>query len=134
MQIPRLISPFIIREMKNIEAEGLTDEIKKGIFGPVIFYTKDYVLDEAVTSMVSFIRRKDLAVNAGEAILSSKITMVIKVDDEAFRDAWNLFKRFKDKLWSFRDCISFVLTKRNKLVTVFTFDEHYRQAGFKTLP
>lgn len=100
----------------------------------MIFYTTDYVFDEAVTSIVSFTRRKDLAVNAGEAILSSKITMVIKVDDEAFRDAWNLFKRFKDKLWSFTDCTSFVLTKRNKLVTVFTFDEHYRQAGFKTLP
>ena len=71
--------------------------------------------------------------NAGEAILYSKITRVSKVDDEVFRDAWNLFKRFKDKLWRFTDCTSFVLMKRNKLVTAFTFDEHYRQAGFKTL-
>jgi hypothetical protein len=122
------------RDEKHREAEGFIDEIKKGIFGPVIFYTTDYVFDEAVTSIVSFTRRKDLAVNAGEAILSSRITRVIKVDDEAFRDAWNLFKRFKDKLWSFTDCTSFVLMKRNKLVTAFTFDEHYRQAGFKTLP
>lgn len=122
------------RDKKHREADGLIDEIKKGIFGPVIVYTKDYVFHEAVTSIVSFTRRKDSAVNAGEAILSSKITRVIRVDDEAFRGARNLFKRFKDKLWSFTDCTSFVLMKRNKLVTSFTFDEHYRQAGFKTLP
>jgi len=92
------------------------------------------VFDEIVTSIVSFTRRKDLALKAGEALLSSRITRVIKVNDEAFKDAWRLFKKFKDKLWSFTDCTSFVLMERYRLVTAFTFDEHYRQAGFKTLP
>ncbi|MDI6903888.1 MAG: PIN domain-containing protein [Candidatus Bathyarchaeia archaeon] len=122
------------RDEKHREAEGFIDEIKKGFFGPVIFYTTDYVFDEAVTSIVSFTGRKDLALNAGEAILSSKITRVIKVDEEAFKDAWNLFKKFKDKFWSFTDCTSFTLMKRYRLATAFTFDEHYRQAGFKMLP
>lgn len=122
------------RDEKHREALSFIDEIKKGVFGPVIFYTTDYVFDETVTSIVSFTGRKDLALKAGEAILSSKITRLIKVDDEAFKEAWNLFKKFEDKLWSFTDCASFVSMKRYRLVTAFTFDEHYRQAGFKTLP
>lgn len=122
------------RDEKHREAEGFMNEVKKGVFGPVIFYTTDYVFDETVTSVISFTGRKDLALNAGEAIVSSKITRMIKVDYEAFKDAWDLFKKFKDKLWSFTDCTSFILMKRHRLVTAFTFDEHYRQAGFKTLP
>ena len=128
------IAFFNERDEKHREAEDFIDGIKKGFFGPVIFYTTDYVFDEVVTSIVSFTGRKDLALNAGEAILSSKITRVIKVDDEAFEDSWNLFKKFKDKLWSFTDCTSFTMMKRYRLATAFTFDEHYRQAGFKTLP
>jgi hypothetical protein len=122
------------RDEKHREAEGFMNEVKKGVFGPVIFYTTDYVFDETVTSVISFTGRKDLALNAGEAIVSSKITRMIKVDYEAFKDAWDLFKKFKDKLWSFTDCTSFTLMKRHRLVTAFTFDEHYRQAGFKKLP
>ena len=46
------------RDEKHCEAEGFIDEIKKGIFGPVIFYSKDYVFHEAVTSIVSFTRER----------------------------------------------------------------------------
>lgn len=122
------------RDEKHSEADGFISEIKGAVFGPVIFYTTDYVFDETVTSILSFTGRKDLALNVGEAILSSKITRVIKVDDEDFENSWNLFKRFKDKLWSFTDCTSFTVMRRYKLATAFTFDEHYGQAGFKTLP
>lgn len=122
------------RDEKHDEAKGFIDEVRRGIFGPVIFYTTDYVFDETVTSIMSFTGRKDLALNAGEAILSSRVTRVIRVDDDAFKSAWNLFGKFEDKLWSFTDCTSFSLMKRYRLVTAFSFDEHFRQAGFKTLP
>lgn len=122
------------RDEKHSEANEFITEIKNGIFGPVIFYTTDYVFDETVTSILSFTGRKNLALNAGEAILSSKITRMIKMDEQDFQYSWNLFKKFKDKLWSFTDCTSFTLMRRYKLATAFTFDEHFKQAGFKTLP
>ncbi|MEM2936733.1 MAG: hypothetical protein QW231_06120 [Candidatus Bathyarchaeia archaeon] len=56
------------------------------------------------------------------------------VNDDVFDEAWSLFKEFKDKLWSFTDCTSFTVMKRHGLAAAFTFDEHYRQAGFKVLP
>ncbi|MEM2936732.1 MAG: hypothetical protein QW231_06115 [Candidatus Bathyarchaeia archaeon] len=55
------------------EAKSFIDEIRKGVFGPVIFYTTDYVFDETVTSIIALTKRKDLALDAGEAILTSKI-------------------------------------------------------------
>lgn len=122
------------RDEKHDEAKSFIDEIRKEVFGPVIFYTTDYIFDETVTSITALTQRKNLAINAGEAILSSKITRIITVDDEVFKEAWNLFKEFKDKLWSFTDCTSFTVMKRNGLATAFTFDEHYGQAGFKRLP
>jgi len=119
---------------KHGEAKSFIDEVRRGVFGPVIFYTTDYVFDETVTSIMALTRRKDLATNAGEAILSSKITRVVMVNDDVFNEAWSLFKEFKDKLWSFIDCTSFTVMKRHGLAAVFTFDEHYGQAGFKKLP
>ncbi|MBC7130303.1 type II toxin-antitoxin system VapC family toxin [Candidatus Bathyarchaeota archaeon] len=122
------------RDEKHREAEKFIEEIKNGVFGPVIFYTTDYIFDEVVTSILLLTKRKDLAIKVGEAIISSKVTRIVKVDDTTFKNAWDMFIKFKDKLWSFTDCTSFALMKRYKLATAFTFDEHYRQAGFKTLP
>lgn len=39
------------RDEKHGEAEGFIDEVKRGVFGPVIFCTTDYVFDETVTSI-----------------------------------------------------------------------------------
>lgn len=122
------------RDEKHHEAEKFIEEIKNGVFGPVIFYTTDCIFDEVVTSILLLTKRKDLAIKVGEAIISSKVTRIVKVDDTTFKNAWDMFIKFKDKLWSFTDCTSFALMKRYKLATAFTFDEHYRQAGFKTLP
>ena len=99
------------RDRNHGRAREFVGRVRERELGPVTFYTSDYVFDEVVTSIVALTGRKDLAVAAGEAILTSRITRLIKVDHDVFREAWALFKRHADKLWSFTDCTSFVMMR-----------------------
>jgi uncharacterized protein len=55
-------------------------------------------------------------------------------DEQLFSEGVEIFKRHSDKEWSLTDCISFATMKRLKINTAFTFDVHFRQAGFNTIP
>ena len=84
--------------------------------------------------MLILTRNKDLAVKIGESIKTSKITRIIKVDEEIFHKAWEIFRKHRDKHWGFTDCTSFAIMEKMNIKTAFTFDKHYKQAGFNTLP
>ena len=122
------------RDRNHARAVSLVERIRKREFGPTIIYTSDYIFDEVVTAVLLLTRNKNLAIRIGEAIRSSEITRIIKVSDDIFQEAWEMFKKYKDKLWSFTDCTSFVIMKRKGIRTAFTFDEHYKEAGFIMIP
>ena len=103
-------------------------------FGPVIFYTSDYVFDEVITAILRIAKNKELAIKIGNYILKSKVTRIIHVDEEIFNDAWKLFTKYKNKEWSFTDCTSFIIMNKFNIKNAFTFNKHYKQAGYKTLP
>ena len=48
--------------------------------------------------------------------------------------AWDIFRHYADKRFSAVDCISFAVMKTMRITSAFTFDHHFRQAGFQTLP
>jgi predicted nucleic acid-binding protein len=48
--------------------------------------------------------------------------------------AWEMFQAYEDKEWSFTDCTSFVLMQRRQLYLAFSFDYHFKQAGFQLWP
>jgi hypothetical protein len=48
--------------------------------------------------------------------------------------AWEIFQRYADKKFSAVDCISFAIMKTMHITHAFTFDHHFRQAGFQMLP
>jgi len=53
------------------------------------------------------------------------------IEEEAEAIRW--LRRFADQKVSFTDCVSFVLMKRHRIPTAFTFDRHFSRAGFQTL-
>jgi len=122
------------RDKNHNKAISFIKKIRNRDFGPVIIYTSDYVFDEVITAILILTKNKDLAIKIGESIKKSKITKIIKVDEEIFQKAWETFKEYKDKLWSFTDCTSFAIMEKMNIKTVFTFDKHYKQAGFNTIP
>ena len=59
---------------------------------------------------------------------------VVWVDEEIAAEAWDLFERYDDQLFSFQDCTSFVIARRLDSQDVFAFDEDFSVMGFRVWP
>jgi predicted nucleic acid-binding protein len=94
--------------------------------------TTDYVFDEIVT-----LARVRLgfahAARIGETLLDPAVVELIRLLPEDFEDAWELFRKNRDKKWSFTDCSSFAVMRRLRLSAAVATDRHFQQAGFETL-
>ena len=94
--------------------------------------TSDFIFDESLT----FIRYRvshDAAVLFGSSLFHSSIVTMVSVDRDLLLQAFALFRKYQDQDFSLTDCTSFVLMKRLKLTTCFTFDSHFSQMGFTLL-
>ncbi|MBK8576475.1 MAG: hypothetical protein IPN90_12650 [Elusimicrobia bacterium] len=68
---------------------------------------------------------------AGDALFTSRLIKIISVNPTYLSKAWELFKKFKDKKFSFTDVTSFVIMKDMGLRRAFSFDNDFIQAGFE---
>ncbi len=115
------------------EARGFLDSLASKRVSIRGFLTSDYVLDETIT-LIRFAHSHTKAVEFAKAVLSSKATRIAYTGDEVFLKALDLFRESKDKEWSFTDCVSFTIMKLQDVTTCFSFDPHFKQAGFQTVP
>jgi len=97
------------------------------------FIITDYIFDEFLT-VLQVRGNKGLSVEAGEKILKDNNICLLRIDNEVFQKAWVIYRRFKDKDWSFTDCTSYVLMKNLIIDTGLSFDAHFKQFGFISLP
>lgn len=101
----------------------------------LLLYTTDYVFTETVT----LLRLRQglglpVAKKWGESILSSAAVNLIHVDESLFTQAWEIFKKYEDKKFSFVDCTSFAVMEKYILNHALTLDHHFDQYGFITTP
>ncbi len=95
--------------------------------------TTNYVLDETFTLLRHTIGLAH-TVAFGEALMQSRLYTIVQVDPRVQRLAWEWFKRYTDKDFSFTDCTSFVVMKAMCIEEAFAFDRHFVQAGFACRP
>jgi predicted nucleic acid-binding protein len=97
------------------------------------FVSTDYIFDEVVTRVRG---RADhaSAVKAGESIISSEVFDLVEVDPSLRKEAWRLFKKYRDQKLSFTDCTSFAVMGKYGIREAFTFDDDFSKVGFDTLP
>lgn len=100
---------------------------------PGRFVTTNYVLDETFTVLRPKIGHSH-TVAFGEALMKSNLYTIVQVDARVQELAWEWFKRYADKDFSFTDCTSFVVMTALSLQEAFTFDRHFAQAGFICRP
>ncbi len=97
-------------------------------------YTSDYILDEAVTGCRQRTRTHAPSVELGTAILSSESIVLLKVDDEALAESWELYKERSEVPFSFTDCTTAVLARRHGIVDLYTYDDKdFQPLGFHTI-
>ena len=97
------------------------------------FVTTDYILDETIT-LLRIAHSHQKASEFIDSMLGSKVLTVVYTNEEIFQEALLLFKQRKDKVWSFTDCVSFVVMRSMGISDSFAFDAHFGEAGFATVP
>ena len=90
--------------------------------------TTDYVVDETLTLLrARGERRRSLLL--GEGFFNARLAEVYTLTETDIALAWEVFKRFDDKDWSFTDCTSKVVLDRLGIRQAFAFDRHFKQFG-----
>lgn len=95
--------------------------------------TSNLVLMESYTGLVNRVER-GLIARFRETIHSSRQISIQRVDALTEELAWELFLRYDDKRVSMVDCSSFATMEQLGITQAFTFDRHFAQVGFQTLP
>jgi uncharacterized protein len=95
---------------------------------PKRLLTTNFVIDETITLTLIRVGHRQ-AVSVGEQLWRGKVASIVWITREDEEAAWELFKQYDDKSFSFTDCTSFVIMARLDLSHVFTFDEDFSQTG-----
>ncbi len=94
--------------------------------------TTDYVFDEYLT-LLKVRGETRRAFELGRRILEERVCRLIWVDKEDVLKAWIMFETYRDKDWSFTDCVSRAVINRLSIAEAFAFDEHFHQYGNVTV-
>jgi len=113
---------FVPSDPDHVAAYGWVMENRQ----PLV--TSDYILDELLTLLKArgeFQRALDL----GGKLLSGETARLEWVTPADVQAAWQIFSTFRDKGWSFTDCVSLAMMRRLHISVAFAFDVHFRQFG-----
>jgi predicted nucleic acid-binding protein len=96
------------------------------------YITSNFVLDEAYT-LLRHRAGHHIAVELGEEIRASRLVTVVRITPDWEEEAWQMFKRYTDKAFSFTDCTSFVVMRHHGMSEAFTNDHNFEQVGYQRL-
>jgi predicted nucleic acid-binding protein len=95
--------------------------------------TSNLVLMEAYSALVGRVERSAIA-KFRATLRGSGTIRVERVDVFLEELAWQFFMRYDDKAIGMVDCTSFAIMEQWQIAEAFTFDRHFKQVGFQTLP
>ncbi len=94
--------------------------------------TTDYIIDKLLT--VLKIRNEfQRALELGGPLLNADLCDLEWVTEADLRSAWQAFSAYRDKQWSFTDCVSRAVIERLGITTAMAFDDHFRKFGTITV-
>jgi len=114
-------------------AIGYRDKIRVGDTPFRRLYTSNYVIDEVLTLLRTHCGHR-VAVSLRKTLEASRLLNVLWITESLEKAAWGIFEKHTDKEFSFTDCTSFALMEAEAIRNVFTFDQHFSQYGFESVP
>lgn len=109
---------------KSIKLWALLDESQ--------LITSEFILIEAATLIRVKIGSKESIAFINKIENGTDID-IITINKDLKDNGWIYFKKFSDKTYSYIDCTSYYIMKKNNITKVFGFDEHFTQMGFSLL-
>lgn len=95
----------------------------EGEFGRI--YSSDYVLDEAMTVLLSRTKNRELARNVAGAILKSELIETLWTDRNVFMVAIDKFGKHRKTNLSFTDCTILSHMEARKINNLASFDSGF---------
>jgi uncharacterized protein len=83
--------------------------------------TTDFIIDETLT-LLRARGRSNVATEFGEHVFSTKLAAIHYLSIEDIAGAWEVFRRFADREWSFTDCTSLAVMQSLGIAEAFSFD------------
>lgn len=93
-----------------------------------LLLTTDYIVDETLTLLRARGQTRR-ALELGALFFQGSLARVYYVSEGDIKQAWDVFRRYSDKEWSFTDCLSKVVMERLGVTVAFAFDHHFQQFG-----
>ena len=116
-----------LRDAAHARAIGLFQEILRGEHGAI--HTTDFVFAEAVTVALARTRRHSAAVGVGEFMLRAgdgrPFFLMHHVTRDELLEAWEEFRRYRDKGLSMVDWTSVVVARKLEADAILSFDEGF---------
>lgn len=103
---------------------------------PAKLLTSNYVLAETYTRLrydvghQKTVEFHNLIVEGAE----ENRLAIIRVSEKLEQAAWKIFEKYSDQLFSFVDCTSFAICKKNNVDEVFAFDDDFKIQGLVVKP
>jgi predicted nucleic acid-binding protein len=94
--------------------------------------TTDYVLAETLT-LFKVRGEGARALQLGRQILEGQVCRLAWIEKTDVYKAWTYFDTYRDKGWSFTDCVSRTVIERLNITHAFAFDQHFREFGNVTV-
>ncbi len=94
--------------------------------------TTDFIIDEVLT-LLRARNEAPRAVVLGDQLFAGTWATLHYIAADEIRDAWQVFRNYADKEWSFTDCTCNVVMEKLGIKTAFSFDQHFRQFGTVTV-
>ena len=91
--------------------------------------TSDFVLLE-VADGLSSLSVRSRTIRFINRLKEAQGLLIIPINQDLFKQAWELYCQRLDKEWGLTDCTSFVIMQQQKITKAFTSDKHFEQAGF----
>lgn len=94
--------------------------------------TTNYIVIETINAL-SRVEFRKAVVEFVDRLQKSPSVEIVKVTDEIYNSAWELYKQRKDKNWGITDCTSFEVMRILGVKKAFTNDKHFEQAGYSVI-
>lgn len=117
---------YYLRDQYHAQAARLWTTLER----PVL--TSNHVVDEFATALGRRTGFRFAADRVADLYASPVIDVLPSTRDDEI-EALRWMRKYADQEITFTDCVSFAMMRRRRIPTAFTFDRHFKLAGFHVI-
>jgi len=118
------IYAFVTRSDRNHPAARAF--VKRWLDRRGVFVLVDTVFAETMT-LLKVRLGAETSIRVGRELRGNPAYVWATLGLDGERDAWEIFRKYTDKDWSYTDCGLFAVSRRSGIRGIFAFDRHFSQ-------